>query len=68
MKPIVLTITDLNIANKVFDLENTISLVTKSEIITPEESEALLSDLYDAENSHSFFSSLVFYLVTGVKH
>lgn len=68
IKPLVLTITDLNIANNVFDLKNTISMVTQSGLITPKQADTLLTELHDVANSHSFFSSLIFYMVTEVKH
>jgi ubiquinone/menaquinone biosynthesis C-methylase UbiE len=67
IKPIVLTLTDLNIANQVFDLGNTISKAGVSGIINPEQAERLHNDLYSAASSDRFFSTLTFYLATGTK-
>lgn len=68
IKPSILTINDLNIAKSVFDIENTILMATRTGIITPKEAKVLVADLQEADRNRSFFSSLVFYMVTGVKN
>lgn len=68
IKPSILTINDLNIAKSVFDIENTILMATRNGIITPREAKILVTDLQEADRNRSFFSSLVFYMVTGVKN
>ena len=67
IKPIVLTLTDLNLANQVFDLENTISKAAASGIIDPGHADTLKTELRSAAASGRFFSTLTFYLATGTK-
>lgn len=67
IKPFVLTLQDLKIADQVFDLGNTISKAVESGIIDQEQAKRLQNELSSAAATGRFFSTLTFYLVTGTK-
>jgi len=65
--PYTLTITDLALARRIFDLDTTFSLAVKKGIVSQTDIERWENELSNADSKGQFFSSLTFFLVTGKK-
>jgi len=67
VQPITLTVTDLELANRIFDLKPTFSQAVKQRIVNPEDIQRWEAGLVHADKTEQFFSSLTFFLVSGRK-
>jgi len=67
VQPMTLTLTNLAIIKKVYDLENTFSEAVKKKIVEPHQAKKWAEDLVQADSEGLVFSSLTFFLVTGNK-
>ncbi|HWQ68185.1 MAG TPA: methyltransferase domain-containing protein [Methanospirillum sp.] len=67
VQPITLTITDLAVARKIFDLETTFSEAVKKGLVESIEATNWEDNLVQADLQGQFFSSLTFFMVMGNK-
>lgn len=66
-EPRTLMINDLSLARKIFDLPTTTSLAVNAGIVSARDAEQWTEEHARADAAGQFFSSLTFYLVTGMK-
>lgn len=67
VQPLTLTLTDLAITKKIYDLDTTFSHAVQKGIASLEEVESWVEDLTLADSRGQLFSSLTFFQVTGKK-
>ncbi|MDD1728271.1 MAG: methyltransferase domain-containing protein [Methanospirillum sp.] len=67
VEPKTLIITDLTIARKIFDLDTTFTHAVQEGIVSQEAVTQWEEALVQADHHMQFFSSLTFFLVTGIK-
>ncbi len=67
VQPVTLTITDLALIKKMFDLETTFSLAIKQGIVSSDDIMHWENTLSEADKTGKVFSSLTFFLVKGEK-
>ncbi len=65
--PYTLTLTDLALARRIFDLNTTFSLAVQKGVVSQADIDQWEDELSGADRKGQFFSSLTFFLVTGKK-